>query len=79
MSVVHREQTRRMLVRGHFFVSTLRASAEWASRENLSRLAAIERADKNIDDSLRLFGGAFARVRPGGTARTGLRRIGGEA
>ncbi len=44
--------TLRALVREYLFVSLFRACAESLACENASRLAAMERADKNIDDIL---------------------------
>ncbi len=40
------------LVREYLFISLFRACAESLASENASRLAAMERADKNIDDLL---------------------------
>ena len=58
--------TLRALVREYLFVSLFRASAESLASENASRLAAMERAEKNISDSLESLQGAFHRVRQGG-------------
>ena len=58
--------TLRALVREYLFVSLFRASAESLASENASRLAAMERAEKNISDSLESLHGAFHRVRQGG-------------
>ena len=58
--------TLRALVREYLFVSLFRASAESLASENASRLAAMERAEKNIDDSLESLQGTFHRVRQGG-------------
>jgi F-type H+-transporting ATPase subunit gamma len=44
--------TLRSLVREHLFISLYRACAESLASENASRLAAMERADRNIDDLL---------------------------
>ena len=38
------------LVREYLFVSIYRAGAESLASENISRLAAMERAEKNIDE-----------------------------
>ena len=46
--------TLRALIREYLFISLFRACAESLASENASRLAAMERADKNIDDLLRL-------------------------
>jgi F-type H+-transporting ATPase subunit gamma len=54
------------LVRGYVFVSLFRASAESLASENASRLAAMQRAEKNISESLESLQGAFHRVRQGG-------------
>jgi F-type H+-transporting ATPase subunit gamma len=56
----------RALVRGYLFVSIFRASAESLASENASRLAAMERAEKNIDESLEALRVAFHRMRQGG-------------
>jgi F-type H+-transporting ATPase subunit gamma len=55
----------RALVRGYVFVSIFRASAESLASENASRLAAMERAEKNIDESLATLSVAFHRTRQG--------------
>ena len=44
--------TLRAFIRGYLFVSLFRACAESLASENASRLAAMQRADKNIDDLL---------------------------
>jgi F-type H+-transporting ATPase subunit gamma len=44
--------TLRALVREYLFISLFRACAESLAAENASRLAAMQRADKNIDDLL---------------------------
>ncbi len=54
------------LVREYLFVSIFRASAESLASENASRLSAMERAEKNINDSLETLQGTFHRVRQGG-------------
>ncbi len=56
----------RALVTGYLFVSIFRASAESLASENASRLAAMERAEKNIDESLETLNEAFHRMRQGG-------------
>ena len=53
----------RALLQEYLFVSLFRASAESLASENASRLAAMERAEKNIKDSLERLEGAFHRVR----------------
>jgi F-type H+-transporting ATPase subunit gamma len=58
--------TLRAFIRGYLFVSIFRACAESLASENASRLAAMQRADKNIDDLLEGFKGAFHRVRQNG-------------
>lgn len=55
--------TLRAFIRGYLFVSVFRACAESLASENASRLAAMQRADKNIDDLLEGFQGTFHRVR----------------
>jgi F-type H+-transporting ATPase subunit gamma len=58
--------TLRAFIRGYLFVSIFRACAESLASENASRLAAMQRADKNIDDLLEGFKGDFHRVRQNG-------------
>ena len=55
--------TLRGLIREYLFVSLFRACAESLASENASRLAAMQRADKNIDELLEAFKGAFHRLR----------------
>jgi F-type H+-transporting ATPase subunit gamma len=56
----------RALIREYLFVSLFRACAESLASENASRLAAMERADKNIDDLLETLHRTFHRVRQSG-------------
>jgi F-type H+-transporting ATPase subunit gamma len=56
----------RALIREYVFVSLFRACAESLASENASRLAAMERADRNIDELLENLQGTFHRVRQGG-------------
>jgi F-type H+-transporting ATPase subunit gamma len=58
-------ETLRALIRGYVFVSLFRASAESLASENTSRLAAMDRAEKNIKESLESLEGDFHRVRQG--------------
>jgi len=58
--------TLRGLIREYLFVSLFRACAESLASENASRLAAMQRADKNIDELLETFKGAFHRLRQSG-------------
>jgi F-type H+-transporting ATPase subunit gamma len=58
--------TVRALIREYLFVSLFRACAESLASENASRLAAMERADRNIDDLLETLHGTFHRLRQGG-------------
>jgi F-type H+-transporting ATPase subunit gamma len=51
------------LIREYLFISLFRACAESLSSENSSRLAAMERADKNIDELLEHLHGTFHRLR----------------
>jgi len=55
--------TLRALIREYLFVSLFRACAESLASENASRLAAMQRADKNIDDLLEHLHGSFHRLR----------------
>ena len=45
-----RERTLQAFVREYLFVSLFKACAESLAAENASRLAAMQRAEKNIDD-----------------------------
>lgn len=56
----------RALVREYLFISLFRACAESLASENASRLAAMQRADKNIDEMLENLHGAFHRLRQSG-------------
>jgi len=58
--------TLRALIREYLFISLFRACAESLASENASRLAAMERADKNIDDLLETLHSTFHRVRQAG-------------
>jgi F-type H+-transporting ATPase subunit gamma len=53
----------RALIREYLFVSLFRACAESLASENASRLAAMQRADKNIDELLEDLNGTFHRLR----------------
>lgn len=55
--------TLRALIREYLFVSIFRACAESLTSENASRLAAMQRADKNIDELLEVLNGNFHRLR----------------
>jgi F-type H+-transporting ATPase subunit gamma len=65
-SIGHGSATLRALIREYLFISLFRACAESLASENSSRLAAMQRADKNIDESLEDLNGTFHRVRQGG-------------
>jgi F-type H+-transporting ATPase subunit gamma len=56
----------RALIREYLFVSLFRACAESLASENASRLAAMQRADKNIDESLEDLNRTFHRLRQSG-------------
>jgi F-type H+-transporting ATPase subunit gamma len=58
--------TLRALIREYLFISLFRACAESLASENASRLAAMERADKNIDELLETLHGTFHRMRQSG-------------
>ena len=58
--------TLRAFIREYLFVSLFRACAESLASENASRLAAMQRADKNIDESLEDLNGKFHRLRQSG-------------
>jgi len=55
--------TLRALIREYLFVSLFRACAESLASENSSRLAAMQRADKNIGELLENLNGMFHRLR----------------
>ncbi len=58
--------TLRALIREYLFISLFRSCAESLASENASRLAAMERADKNINDLLEQLHGAFHQLRQSG-------------
>ncbi len=58
--------TLRALVREYLFISLFRACAESLASENASRLAAMERADRNIGELLENLRGTFRRLRQSG-------------
>ncbi len=58
--------TARALIREHLFISLFRACAESLSSENASRLAAMQRAEKNINDLLEQLHGSFHQLRQSG-------------
>ena len=57
------EPTLRALVREYLFISLFRACAESLSAENASRLAAMQRAEKNIDELLEELKQTFHQIR----------------
>jgi len=61
-----RAATLRALIREYLFISLFRACAESLASENASRLAAMQRADKNIDELLETLHGTFHRLRQSG-------------
>jgi len=60
------ERTLRALVREYLFVSLFRACAESLASENASRLAAMQRAEKNIDELQDDLSRTFHRLRQHG-------------
>ncbi len=58
--------TLRAFIREYLFVSIFRACAESLASENASRLAAMQRADKNIDELLEHLNGTFQQLRQSG-------------
>ena len=56
----------RALLREYLFISLFRACAESLASENASRLAAMQRAEKNIDNSLEDLNRTFHRLRQSG-------------
>lgn len=59
-------QTLRAFIREHLFVSLFRASAESLASENASRLAAMQRADRNIGELLQDLDATYHRLRQAG-------------
>jgi F-type H+-transporting ATPase subunit gamma len=57
------EQTLRAVVHEYLFVSLFKACAESLASENASRLAAMQRAEKNIDEMMGTLNQAFRRLR----------------
>jgi F-type H+-transporting ATPase subunit gamma len=62
-TIGHAAPTLRALMREFVFVSIFKASAESLASENASRLAAMERADSNIEDMLGALQQRFHRLR----------------
>lgn len=60
------EAVLRQMIRQHLFVSLFRACAESLASENASRLAAMQRADKNITGILKSLNVSFHRQRQSG-------------
>lgn len=58
-----RTATLRTLIREYLFVSLFRACAESLASENSSRLSAMQRAEKNIEELLEDLNGKFHRLR----------------
>ena len=58
--------TLRALIREYLFVSLFQACVESLASENASRLAAMQRADNNIDELLEHLNGTFHRLRQSG-------------
>jgi F-type H+-transporting ATPase subunit gamma len=56
----------RSLVREYLFISLFRACAQSLASENTSRLAAMQRADKNIDELLERLNSSFNQLRQSG-------------
>ena len=61
-----RERTLRALVSEYLFVTLFRACAESLASENASRLAAMQRAEKNIDELQEDLNRTFHRLRQSG-------------
>lgn len=59
-------QALQAFIREHLFVSLFRASAESLASENASRLAAMQRADRNIGELLAELRAQFHRTRQSG-------------
>ena len=60
------ESTLQALIREYLFISLFRACAESLASENASRLAAMQRAEKNIDELLEDLNQTFHRQRQSG-------------
>ncbi len=60
------EATLAALIREYLFISLFRACAESLASENASRLAAMQRAEKNIDELLEDLSRNFHRLRQNG-------------
>jgi F-type H+-transporting ATPase subunit gamma len=58
--------TLRALIREYLFISLFRSCAESLASENASRLAAMQRADKNINELLETLNRTFHRMRQDG-------------
>jgi F-type H+-transporting ATPase subunit gamma len=58
--------TLRALIHEYLFISLFRACAESLASENASRLEAMQRADKNINDLLEQLHGTFHQLRQSG-------------
>jgi F-type H+-transporting ATPase subunit gamma len=58
--------TLRALIREYLFVSLFRACAESLASENSSRLSAMQRAEKNIDELIEELNRSFHRLRQSG-------------
>ena len=58
--------TLRALIGEYLFISLFRACAESLASENASRLAAMQRAEKNIDELLENLNRTFHRLRQSG-------------
>jgi F-type H+-transporting ATPase subunit gamma len=59
-------QALRALIREYLFISIFRACAESLASENASRLAAMQRAEKNIDELVVSLNGRFHHLRQSG-------------
>ncbi len=62
----NRTATLSALISGHLFITIFRACAESLSSENASRLAAMQRAEKNIEELLESLNGKFHSLRQSG-------------
>ena len=59
----HHKATLRAFIREYLFISLFKACAESLASENASRLAAMQRAEKNIDSLLTNLNRTFSRLR----------------
>jgi F-type H+-transporting ATPase subunit gamma len=62
-TIGERSRTLAALIREYLFISLFRACAQSLASENASRLAAMQRAERNIDGMVQTLQGSFRRLR----------------